>query len=64
MIGGEATVLSSGCFMFLTSNVNIVFISLKEVSMVEIRLSRVTPEITEVVGLAVDNFRERETVYV
>ena len=50
--------------MFSTNNVNIVFIYLKEFSMVNIQLSRVTPEITEVVGLVVDNFREREAVYV
>ena len=46
--------------MFSTNNVNIVFIYLKEFSMVNIQLSRVTPEITEVVGLVVDDFRERE----
>ena len=46
-----------------TSNVNIVSIFLKEVSMVEIRLSSVTADITEVVGLAVDILREREALY-
>ena len=47
MIGGEATVLSGGGVR-PTSNVNIVSIFLKEVSMVEIRLSSVTADITQV----------------
>ena len=59
MIGDEATVLSvSG--MRPTSNVNIVSILLKEDSVVEIRLSSVTAEITELVELTVERFRERE----
>ena len=61
MIDGEATVLLGGG-MHPTSNVNIVSIFLKEVSMVEIRLSSVTADITEVVGLADDVLREREVL--
>ena len=62
MIGGEVTVLS-GVGMRPTSNVNIVSILLKDVSMVEIRLSSVTVEITELAGLAVDRLRERGAVF-
>ena len=52
----------SGGGMRPTSNVNIVSIFLKEVSMVEIRLSSVTADITELVGLADDVLREREVL--
>ena len=62
MIGGEVTVLSGGG-MRPTSNVNIVSILLKDDSMVEIRLSSVTAEITELAELAVDRLREREAVF-
>ena len=61
MIGGEATVLS-GEEMRPTSNVNIVSILLKDVSMVEIRLSSVTAEMPELAVL-VDCLREREAVF-
>ena len=46
-----------------TSNVNIVSIFVKDVSMVEIRLSIVTAEIPELVVLAVDHLREREAIF-